>query len=187
MTQKEAVVMALENLGGRSHLKNINLLAIKYIGNNTTAKEVEANIRRIVNSNPDTFRHSEGLPNGWWELTSYQEEMETLKQEIAALKGQLAEKDEIIEQLQRVPTEDAFVERMLKVTKTMFKYERGKADGIRQVMTKMGRDDAEADLDAWIEGRRPQARIKTDKIEVRGNLNAGQVNEIHDNDNVVTG
>lgn len=110
-----------------------------------------------------------------------------LNEKVQQLTARIRELEQQLEQQRQVPTEDAFVNRMLKVAKSLFKYERGKADCIRQVMAKMGRDDAEADLDAWIEGRRPQTRIRTDRIEVQGNLNARQVNEIHDNDSVEMG
>lgn len=55
--------------------------------------------------------------------------------------------------------EDVFVRRVVDETKLLFKHERNKADGIRQVMNKLGRSDAETELDAWIEGREtPAAR-----------------------------
>jgi uncharacterized coiled-coil protein SlyX len=167
MTQKDAVVKALQMLGGRSHLKNINVLAVKYIGNNTNAKQVEANIRRILNSTPSTFRHAEGLPNGWWELVSYQEEVAALQQEIADLKSQLAEKDKVIEELKKVPTEDDFVKKLIIATKTQFRFKRNEADAVRQVMDKLGRSDADADLTAWMEGRENKPTVNIGKLEVR--------------------
>ena len=52
-----------------------------------------------------------------------------------------------------------FVQRFVEETKHFYKHDRKKADAIRQIMIKMGRSDADAELDAWIEGRENQPSI----------------------------
>lgn len=79
--------------------------------------------------------------------------IEDLKEELLNKEVEIAKLKDEIARLKKVKTEDDFVKRLLKVTKKLFKNERSKADGIRQVMDKLERDDAEANLDAWIEGR----------------------------------
>ena len=70
--------------------------------------------------------------------------VEEQEQTIKDLKAEIAE-------LKKVPTEDAFVKRFVSETKKMFKHHRENADDIRKVFLKMGRTDAEAELDAFIE------------------------------------
>lgn len=152
MTQTEEVVRALQMLGGRAHLKNINVLAIKLIGNNTNAKTVEANIRRILNSTPSLFRHVEGMPKGWWELNSYQDELATMRQQNAELQAQLAEKDRIIEQLRQMPTEDQFVQRFVEKVKHLLKRQPKVVEEIRKLLNALGRLKEDENLDAWMEG-----------------------------------
>ena len=152
MTQTEEVVRALQMLGGRAHLKNINVLAVKLIGNNTNAKTVEANIRRILNSTPSLFRHVEGMPKGWWELNSYQDELATMRQQNAELQAQLAEKDRIIEQLRQMPTEDQFVQRFVEKVKHLLKRQPKVVEEIRKLLNALGRLKEDEELDAWMEG-----------------------------------
>ena len=54
---------------------------------------------------------------------------------------------------------DDFVQRIVKETKHLYKHDRKKADAIRQIMIKVGRSDADAELDAWIEGKEKQPSI----------------------------
>lgn len=166
MTQKEALKMALEKLGGRAPLRDIYPLVVGAVGFKK-GSNIQATLRTTMKRNPGIFRHSPGKPNGWWELVSYQEEVAALKQEIADLKSQLAEKDKVIEELKKVPTEDAFVKKLIKATKTQFRFKRNEADAIRQVMDKLGRSDADADLTTWMEGRENKPTVNIGKLEVR--------------------
>ena len=80
MTQKEAIIKALEDLGGRGRLQDIYPLAMEY-GDFSGSKTPKATIRNYLLMSPKSFRRSYGKPNGWWELLSYQEEMSALKKE----------------------------------------------------------------------------------------------------------
>ncbi|MBR2291915.1 MAG: hypothetical protein IJ868_06355 [Prevotella sp.] len=48
---------------------------------------------------------------------------------------------------------DDFVAQIVEETKRFFKHDRKKADVVRQIMLKVGRTDADQELDEWIEGR----------------------------------
>lgn len=80
ITQKAAIVKALEERGGRARLSDIYPRIIEL----ATFKEdsdKQATIRTTLQRHPELFRRSNGKPNGWWELLSYQEEMSALKKE----------------------------------------------------------------------------------------------------------
>ena len=68
--------------------------------------------------------------------------------------------------LRSVKTEDDFVKRLVKETKNLYKHEKDKIEVIRQILYKVGRSDAEEELDAWIEGRvyRPTVNVSGDYV-----------------------
>jgi hypothetical protein len=92
------------------------------------------------------FRPSAGKPDGWWELVSFQEDIATRDHRIHELEEENA-------RLKAVRTEDDFVRRIVKETKKLYKHDKEKTEVIRQILYKVGRSDAEEELDAWIEGR----------------------------------
>ena len=101
MTQTEAVIKALENLGGKASLRQIYDLAKKYT--NFGTKTPEESIRTILQRSPKTKQTEKR--SGWWELASYQEEIEKLKKDAA-------NKDAIIRELENKLTPVATFERM---------------------------------------------------------------------------
>lgn len=155
MTHKEAVRKALEMLGGKAQLKQIYPIAIKLIGSNSKSVDIRATIRRELNSSPMFFKATPD-EEGWWELISYQEELVKKDQEIADLQVQLSAKEE---EMKAIKTEDAFVKRLVSATKNLFGVSRKHADYVRQVLSKLGRDDEQEELLAWIE-RREQKNVK---------------------------
>lgn len=85
-----------------------------------------------------------------------------------------------INELKKHPSEDDFVKRFVKETKHFHKHDRKKADVIRQIMIKVGRADADEELDAWIEGsERPLVKIENagDVIADGGKKIVKNVNE----------
>jgi len=112
MTQKEAVIKALQMLGGRSHLTEIYILAKAYIGDTSTAQQIEANIRRELNTNHALFCHVEGMPDGWWQLKSYQDEL-------SELKSLVAEQKEELTRLRSVITDVGVLDRFVDVVMDM--------------------------------------------------------------------
>lgn len=162
MTQKEAIEKTLEMLGGRATLQQIYPLATK-IGDFSGSKKPEATIRNCLLTSPKNFRHSPGKPDGWWELVSFQEEIASRDKRIAELEARLAAKDEEIAELKKRPTEDSFVERLVRDTKIHFGVTRKHADYIRQVLMMLGRDKEQEELLSWIEHREQKPAKKVTK------------------------
>ena len=148
MTQKEAIIEALNCLGGKASLNDIYRFAYK-LADFSGSKDWKATIRWYLQKETNSFRSTK---RGSWELVSYQEELAKRDLRIK----ELMEENEL---LKAVKTEDDFVERFVEETKRFYKHERKKADAIRQIMIKVGRRDAEADIDAWIEGREYKSSV----------------------------
>ena len=148
MTQKEAIIKALEKLGGKAKMVEICKLA-QHFGDFGGSQAPSNTIRNCIYKNPCEFRSSGG---GYWELVSYQEDIAVRDREIAELRAE-------VERLKSIPTEDAFVKRLVKETKNLYKHEKGKTEVIRQILYKVGRTDAEEELDAWIEGKEQKPSV----------------------------
>ena len=101
MTQGEAVIKALEDLGGKASLKQIYALAKTYVTFGT--KTPEESIRTLLQRSPKAKQKVKG--SGWWELSSYQEEIAQLEQAISA-------RDKRIQELEAQMTPTAIFERM---------------------------------------------------------------------------
>lgn len=155
MTQREAIMKALQSLGGRAQLQGIYPLAVE-IGDFSGSKDKKATIRNCLQTSPKYFRRSPDKPDGWWELLSYQEEIALRDKRIKELEAK-------VEALNNIPKEDDFVERFVEETKRFYKHERKKADAIRQIMIKVGRQDAEAEIDAWMDGKQTKVVKKVEK------------------------
>ena len=154
MKQKEAIIEALNRLGGKAKMSEICKWAIA-IGDFSGSKNPKNTIRNCIYTNPKDFRSS---GNGCWELVSYQEEIANRDKEIARLKAE-------VERLKTIKTEDEFVKRLLKSTKSLFSVNRKHADYVRLVLLKLGRDEEEKELLAWIERREQKVvKKKTNKI-----------------------
>ena len=143
LTHKEAVRKALEMLGGKAQLKQIYPVAIKLIGKNTRSVDIKATIRRELNSSPYDFKATPNV-EGSWELVSYQEEVQNLK-------AIIAEQDKVIEEQKKVSTEDDFIQRLLEKLKTVWKDEKKTINEIRKMLDALGRSDAVAELDNYLE------------------------------------
>ena len=142
MTISEACEKALKDLGGRAHLSDIYPRVLKMV--KLTGATPTNSIRTEMKNHPLLFRHSPNKPRGWWELTSYQEE-------VAELKSQIVELTETNKQLIAIPKEADFVDRFLKEVMNEYKRKRGDADPIRNILRHMGHEEAAAVLDAWID------------------------------------
>jgi len=162
MTQKEAIIKALEEHGGREKLSVIYPRIIQ-LATFKPGSDKEATIRATLQRHPECFRRSPGKPKGWWELVSFQEEIAVRDSRIAELEALLRAKDAEIVEIKKVPTEDAFVKRMVNATKELFGVNRRHADYVRQVMVKVGRDKEQEELLAWIERREQKTEKKVTK------------------------
>lgn len=157
MTQKEAIIKALEKLGGRAQLKDIYPIAMELV--HFGGKTPENTIRNYLQKHPEDFRPSPGKPSGWWELTSFQEEIAEMKAEIQTLK-------EENERLRAVPTEDDFVNKLVTDAENRYKYEKDMIKAIRTILYNLGRTEDAAKLDAWIDGReyKPSMNFEGDYV-----------------------
>ena len=157
MTQKEAIIKALEMLGGRAQLKGIYPIAMELV--HFGGKTPENTIRNYLQKHPEDFRPSPGKPSGWWELTSFQEEIAEMKAEIKTLK-------EENERLRAVPTEDDFVNKLVTDAENRYKYEKDMIKAIRTILYNLGRTEDAAKLDAWIDGReyKPSMNFEGDYV-----------------------
>lgn len=108
MTQKEAVIKALNILHGEGELKWITLIALKLDGVDwSKTKTPEASIRRIVRENPNEII---ALGNGRYELVSHREKVR--------------QQNEEIEELRNTPTKMQFVLQLLDLIVNVYKYDK---------------------------------------------------------------
>lgn len=148
MTQTEAVLEALKILGGEGELRFIYLVAIELIGEHNS-KNIRANIRRCLNSNPKLFYPIKEKGEGRWRLVSHMNEIEKKDAKIAELETEVKE-------YKTRQTLESFVKLLLEVTMNLFRIKRQNADFIRQVLSVMGLKKEEAVLAAWIENKENQ-------------------------------
>lgn len=157
MTISEACEKALTELGGRAHLSDIYPRVLKMV--KLTGATPTNSIRTEMKYHPQLFRHSPNKPRGWWELTSYQEEVATLKQHVSDLTTKL--------QLQMaIPKEADFVEKFLKEVMNEYKRKRAEADPIRNILRHMGHEEAAAVLDAWIDEKEDELKKALEKLNI---------------------
>jgi hypothetical protein len=142
MTQKEAIIKALEEHGGRERLPVIYPRVIQ-LATFKPNSDKQATIRTTLQRHPECFRHSPGKPDGWWELVSFQEE-------IAELKQQITELIESYKLQAAIPKDVNLIEKMLPEMMDVCMHERMKADPLRIVLRHLGYEEAAAVLDAWI-------------------------------------
>lgn len=174
MTQVEAVVKALNILGGKAELKYIYMIAIEIIGEHNS-NDIKANIRRCLNSNPKLFCPIEDKGDGWWGLVSFQNELNKKDYQIKQLESENQE-------LKSRPTLESFMKLLLEVTMNLFRIKRDNADYIRQVLSMMGLKREEAVLSAFIESKEDKlykaigALAKNPKVQV--NVQSGATAQI---------
>lgn len=170
MTQKEAIIEALKRLGGKASLKEIYRFACQ-LADFSGSKDCKATIRWYLQKETDAFRSSK---RGWWELVSFQEEIASRDRRIKELEALLTRRDKEIAELKKLPTEDCFVRRLVNATKNLFGINRKHADYVRQVLLKLGRDEEQEELMAWIERRKQQSDNKVTKKIIQ-KINNSQV------------
>ena len=175
MTQKEAIIEALKRLGGKANLNDIYRFAYT-LADFSGSKDWKATIRWYLQKETNAFRSSK---RGWWELLSYQEDIASRDNRIAELEAKIKEKDEEIAEWKKVPTEDAFVKKFVKETKHFFKHDRKKADIVRQIMIKVGRSDADKELDSWIDGKEQSITAQAIQKQTEALLKVAERPTIH--------
>lgn len=158
ITQKTAIVRALEERGGRARLSDIYPRVIEL----ATFKEdsdKQATIRTTMQRHPELFRRSPGKPDGWWELVSFQEEIAELKQKVS----DLAETNKL---QAAIPKDVNLIERMLPEMMDVCMHERMKADPLRIALRHLGYEEAAAVLDAWIGEKEDELVKALEKLNI---------------------
>lgn len=159
MNQKEAIIKALEEHGGRERLPVIYPRVIQ-LATFKPGSDKQATIRATLQRHPECFRHSPGKPDGWWELVSYQEDIAYRDNRIAELEALLIDKDKEILELKQQETAELFVGRMIDATKTVFATKRNDARPVQQVLVVMNRPEQQ-ELMEWIIGKPTKVVNKT--------------------------
>jgi hypothetical protein len=159
MTQKEAIIKALEEHGGRERLPVIYPRVIQ-LATFKPGSDKQATIRTTLQRHPECFRQSPGKPKGWWELISFQEEIASRDRQIAELQALLFAKDKEISELKEYETADLFVGRLIDATKTVFATKRNDARPVQQVLVVMNRPEQQ-ELMEWIIGKPTKVPHKT--------------------------
>ena len=179
MTQKEAIIKALEEHGGRERLPVIYPRVIQ-LAIFKPGSDKQATIRTTLQRHPECFRHSPGKPDGWWELVSFQEEIAELKQQIT----ELIESNKL---QAAIPKDVNLIEKMLPEMMDVCMHERMKADPLRIVLRHLGYEEAAAVLDAWIGEKEDELVKALERLNIHiHNItmtgNDATYNEYNDND-----
>ena len=159
MTQREATVKARKDLGGRAKLPDIYLHVVKLLEKKSIS-EIEAPVRGLLQRDKLLFRRPPDKPTGWYELTSYQEEVAAIKKENEELK-------ESNKRLTSIPKEAEFIEKFLDEVMDVYKYDRKKADPIRIIMRTLGHEEAVAVLTAWIDEKEDELAKALEKLKIQ--------------------
>ena len=156
MSQKEAIIQALRKLGGRAPLNEIYKYAYP-LADFSGSQDWKATIRWYLQKCTEDFRSPK---RGWWELTSYQEDIAIRDRRIAELEALLSAKDKEITELKQQETVDSFVGRMIDASKTVFATKRNDARPVQQVLVVMNRPEQQ-ELMEWIIGKPTKVVNKT--------------------------
>lgn len=156
MSQKEAIIQALRKLGGRAPLNEIYKYAYP-LADFSGSQDWKATIRWYLPKCTEDFRSPK---RGWWELTSFQEDIAIRDRRIAELEALLSAKDKEITELKQQETVDSFVGRMIDASKTVFATKRNDARPVQQVLVVMNRPEQQ-ELMEWIIGKPTKVVNKT--------------------------
>lgn len=161
MTQKEAIIEALNHLGGKASLNDIYRFAYKF-ADFSGSKDGKATIRWYLQKETDSFRSTK---RGCWELVSFQEE-------IASRDKRIKELEEENAHLKTIKTEDDFVARFVKKVKHYLKRDKKTVEEIRKLMDALGRSDADKELDDWLQGKDKKVVKQVTKKYIQKNINS---------------
>ncbi len=164
MTQKQAIMLALEQLGGRARLGEIYQRAYG-LADFSGSNDPKATIRSCLLRETKVFRSPQ---KGWWELVSYQEELARREQRIKELEGE-------VERLKAVRTEDDFVARFVEKVKHNLKRDKKTVEEIRKLMDALGRSDADRELDEWLQGKEKKVARKIVQKNVHSQVFTGNI------------
>lgn len=117
-------------------------------------------VKRWQKKRDEEIEKAEEIRYQWEKETEeHCEHIEQLEKKVKEDEAHIKQLEAEIERLKQQPSEDNFVRRLVKETKNLYKHEKAKTEVIRQILYKVGRSDAEAELDAWIEGKEVRKAI----------------------------
>lgn len=168
MKQAEAVIKALEILGGRGSLKHITLIALNLPDVDwSNAQEPEANIRRIVRQYPNSICP---MGKGQYALVEHIAETEQLR---ATIEQQRLE----IEEIKKTETASQFIDRFTSQISIMLKHDTKALDEIRKLFISMGFGEYAERLDVLIECANAGIIINAKTVElIKTKVATGGVN-----------
>lgn len=169
MTHVNALKHVLSELGGRAQLIKLYPRVIELISFKE-GSDIQATLRTALQRNPKYFRRSEGKPDGWWELVSFQED-------IAKRDYRIKELEEENARLKAVKTEDDFVHRFVDKVKHNLKRDKKTVEEIRKLMDALGRPDADKELDEWLQGKDKKVVKKFVQKNINSQVFTGDVTE----------
>jgi len=174
MTINEACIKVLTELGGKAPLKII-CAKVQEIVVLRGATPYNSICTELI-THPKNFRRSPGQ-KGWWELTSYQEEIAKLKEQVAGLK----EENRL---LKAVPKEAEFIEKFIHEVMEDCKHDCKSAVPVRNILRHMGHEEAAAVLDAWIDEKEDELAKALERlnIHIRNITMTGQNATYNEND-----
>jgi len=156
MTINEACIKVLTELGGKAPLKII-CAKVQEIVVLRGATPYNSICTELI-THPKNFRRSPGQ-KGWWELTSYQEEIAKLKEQVAGLK----EENRL---LKAVPKEAEFIEKFIHEVMEDCKHDRKSAVPVRNILRHMGHEEAAMVLDAWIDEKEDELAKALERLNI---------------------
>ena len=156
MTINEACIKVLTELGGKAPLKII-CAKVQEIVVLRGATPYNSICTELI-THPKNFRRSPGQ-KGWWELTSYQEEIAKLKELVAELK----EENRL---LKAVPKEAEFIEKFIHEVMEDCKHDRKSAVPVRNILRHMGHEEAAMVLDAWIDEKEDELAKALERLNI---------------------
>lgn len=145
MTQKEAVIQALEKLGGEASLVEIIAVAFTIKGADwTKAGDPKANIRRIVRTNPEQICVT---GNARYGLIGHKNKIAELNEQILALKAEN-------EALRKRQTVEDFVDVLLATSFEAFELEPDRILPVRSVLHDLKHKEAVVRIDEWYNNKK---------------------------------
>ncbi len=159
MTQKEAVIQALEKLGGEASLKEITAVAFTIKGADWgKASDPRANIRRIVRESKEQICVTGAARYG---LVSHRNQLEELTQNILLLQTEN-------EALRKRQTVEDFIDVLICSCFENFELEPDRIIPIRSVLHDLKCKEAVAKIDEWYRKKTTKAYVNhADQLNIQ--------------------
>lgn len=159
MTQKEAVIQALEKLGGEASLAEITAVALTIKGADwTNTNDPNANIRRIVRTTPEQIFV---ISNARYGLIGHKTKIAELNEQILALKAEN-------EALRSRQTVEEFIDQVLNDSFEEFELQAEGIMPIRSALIRQNCKEAVARIDEWYKKKTMKAYVNhADQLNIQ--------------------